>query len=86
MNCETLNIAKLYSLDYWFIGLTDNVVEGDWVWVNSKTPLNGHRIYRKWGPGEPNDQTVENCAMLVAPTSNWDDVPCENKYHYICEV
>ena len=75
---------KLYPLDYWFIGLTDNVVEGDWVWVNSKSPL--RVTYRKWRAGEPNDDGVQNCAILVPPTSNWDDVSCESKNHYICEV
>ena len=70
--------------DYWLIGLTDNEVEGDWNWIKSKTPLNGH--YAKWAPGEPNDYNVENCVFLAASNSGWYDVSCDAKNHYICEL
>ena len=76
-------VAALFS-DSWYIGLTDNEVEGEWHWIKSKTHLNGH--YAKWAPGEPNDQHVENCAYLAASGPDWYDVSCDGKYHYICEL
>ena len=79
----SLSLSNILFSDSWYIGASDNAVEGEWVWKNSNTPLNGH--YAKWAPGEPNDRQVENCVRLNAAHTTWYDLACDTKIHYICE-
>jgi hypothetical protein len=59
-----------------FIGLSDEVTEGSFVWVDG-TPLG----FSNWELGEPNDGnggTPEDCAIIAGarPEKKWDDRPC----------
>jgi hypothetical protein len=66
-------------LESW-IGLTDELTEGAFVWVNDE-PLN----YTNWAPGEPNDDQDfggEDYAILSPPVNpeenkpgSWNDLP-----------
>jgi len=57
--------------DLW-LGLNDQAVEGDWVWVSGETST-----YRHWAPGEPNDWNGEDCGHIsVSRSGEWNDVPC----------
>ncbi|XP_058849518.1 C-type lectin domain family 4 member E-like isoform X2 [Acipenser ruthenus] len=74
---------------YW-IGLTDAVTEGTWLWVDG-TPLNDKTQY--WVSGEPNDNNgKEDCAILpfyadpLHPLNSWNDIECQNNYSRICET
>lgn len=59
-----------------FIGLTDEVSEGSFVWVDG-TPLG----FTNWELGEPNDadgRHPEDCAIIAGTRAEkgWDDRPC----------
>jgi hypothetical protein len=57
------------SLDYAWLGLTDEAVEGQWVWVTDE-PL----TYVNWFPGEPNGSTSENYAEMGSGYgAKWND-------------
>ncbi|OBS80079.1 hypothetical protein A6R68_21718, partial [Neotoma lepida] len=60
-----------------YIGLTDQVVEGQWQWVDD-TPFTEDLSF--WDAGEPNNIVyVEDCATIRDsgnPRKNWNDIPC----------
>nr|XP_022287104.1 perlucin-like protein isoform X1 [Crassostrea virginica] len=68
---------------YW-IGLSDIVFEGDWVWTSSQSSA----IYSDWTPNQPdNYQAHQDCAMFFAPDGfHWNDHYCTVKAAYICEM
>ena len=53
--------------DYW-IGLTDQWSEGDWMWYNGEEVT-----YTNWSDGEPNGGESENYAMLWPENYQWND-------------
>uniref|UniRef100_H0WHL2 C-type lectin domain family 4 member E n=1 Tax=Otolemur garnettii TaxID=30611 RepID=H0WHL2_OTOGA len=69
------------------IGLTDQLVERQWRWVDG-TPLIESLSF--WDVGEPNNlATVEDCATIrdsSNPRKNWNDVPCFLNMFRICEM
>ena len=51
----------------------------------------GKRLsYTRWNTGEPNDVgKKENCGHMYTNNlvkSKWNDIPCNFKYGYICEI
>ncbi|XP_023930080.1 perlucin-like [Lingula anatina] len=72
------------SVKHWWIGASDRISEGTWVWVANNSRL----TYTNWNKGEPNNQGgSENCAELNkergSPT--WNDVPCSGTRQFVCE-
>ncbi|MGH0138496.1 UNVERIFIED_CONTAM: hypothetical protein FKN15_076927 [Acipenser sinensis] len=85
------------ELSHW-IGLTDVVKEGDWLWVDNTT-LNSSTVY--WatrqhdGGKEPDnyakdDKSGEDCVHLLPVKNNtlniWYDSSCSSHYKRICEA
>ncbi|XP_059112879.1 C-type lectin domain family 4 member E [Peromyscus eremicus] len=70
-----------------YIGLTDQVVEGQWQWVDD-TPFTENLSF--WDAGEPNNIVhVEDCATIRDsgnPRKNWNDIPCFYSMPWICEI
>jgi cysteine-rich repeat protein len=68
------------SSEYW-IGLTDQAVEGTWTWSNGKAA-----VWTNWEPNEPNNSGDEDC-VSVRPQGGWNDWSCTNKLlPYACEL
>nr|XP_034333504.1 perlucin-like isoform X1 [Crassostrea gigas] len=68
---------------YW-IGLSDIVFEGDWLWTSSQTSPS----YTDWSPTSPNNAGHhQDCAMFYAPENfHWNDHYCTVKAAFICEM
>ncbi|XP_028718463.1 C-type lectin domain family 4 member E isoform X1 [Peromyscus leucopus] len=70
-----------------YIGLTDQVVEGQWQWVDD-TPFTENLSF--WDAGEPNNIVyVEDCVTIRDsgnPRKNWNDIPCFYSMPWICEM
>ncbi|XP_034501395.1 C-type lectin domain family 4 member E isoform X4 [Ailuropoda melanoleuca] len=83
---EFLFFAKPKRREF-YIGLTDQVTEGQWQWVDG-TPFSESLSF--WDVGEPNNiVTVEDCATIrdsSNPRKNWNDVPCFFNMFRVCEM
>uniref|UniRef100_A0A8C5JZ09 C-type lectin domain family 4, member e n=1 Tax=Jaculus jaculus TaxID=51337 RepID=A0A8C5JZ09_JACJA len=70
-----------------YIGLTDQMIEGQWQWVDG-TPFTESLSF--WDAGEPNNIVmVEDCATIRDSSNsrkNWNDVPCFFNMFRICEM
>ncbi|XP_074125793.1 C-type lectin domain family 4 member E [Sminthopsis crassicaudata] len=70
-----------------YIGLTDQVVDGQWEWVDG-TPFNKSLSF--WDIGEPNNIAgVEDCVTIRDSSNayrNWNDMTCFFKMYRICEM
>ncbi|XP_030643561.1 C-type lectin domain family 4 member E-like [Chanos chanos] len=68
-----------------FIGLTEDVTEGKWNWVDGTALTTGY-----WDGGQPDKGRDENCVTIQHQCScdrleTWHDVPCSVEYNFICE-
>ncbi|MED6270367.1 hypothetical protein CHARACLAT_009456 [Characodon lateralis] len=72
---------------YYWIGLSDSEIEGDWRWVdNSKLTTLFWNVHKS----EPDNHQSqgpegEDCAVVDSYTQSWYDVPCEFEYPRICQ-
>jgi hypothetical protein len=65
----------------WWIGFTDDAVEGLFRWSDG-TPV----TYENWEPGQPNDFFGQDCAEIDAGDGLWNDESCLFTFQpYVCE-
>ena len=70
-----------------WIGLTDEVEEGTWVWDKTGEEA----TYFAWADYSPSDNNELNCVTLYAPSDPynylWEDCRCDtdDAFHAICE-
>lgn len=83
---EFLFYAKPRKREF-YIGLTDQLVEGQWKWVDD-TPFMESLSF--WDIGEPNNiATLEDCVTIrdsSNPRGNWNDATCFFSMYRICEI
>jgi len=78
---ENQYLANILTIQSAFIGCSDGVVEGDFIWTDG-TPVN----YTNWYPGQPNNyQNYQDyCEMLS--NGQWNDQYNHVKLEYIVEL
>lgn len=71
-----------YKESFW-IGGSDLMAEGKWMWMTSHTPVH----YSHWAHGEPsNESGGEHCMSLLFYTNyHWNDERCTTVLPFICE-
>jgi hypothetical protein len=75
------------------IGATDAAKEDEWFWDGGRQFWHGNEngqpvsgLYNAWTEGTPNDEnTGEDCAVLLSASATWGDRSCTAKYAYLCE-
>ncbi|XP_039897759.1 C-type lectin domain family 4 member M-like isoform X1 [Simochromis diagramma] len=89
----TDNFQKVSSSGVWWqngywVGLTDAVTEGTWVWVNNVTEVDS--MYWRSGQPDSSGEEKKNCAAFLFFTDNvktWYNVECSSKQlNWICEM
>ncbi|CAG2205620.1 unnamed protein product [Mytilus edulis] len=90
LRLNTTSLPMLSNGDGFWIGGTDEVIEGVWVWAASGKPLTYSNFYKSVPNidknANPND---ENCLEIVQWTGNvgkWNDNNCSEESHFICEM
>jgi hypothetical protein len=64
----------------WWIGYTDQVSEGTFVWEDGSGST-----YDNWEPGQPNDFLGQDCAE-IDPDGTWNDTSCLFTFNaFVCE-
>ena len=72
-------------------GWWDEITEGKWISVPNSEPLNSYS-FAPWHPGEPNGDTIENCASFHltkykdATVPEWNDIDCNRKFCVTCLI
>lgn len=66
---------------WWWIGLNDKEIEGEFVWNDgSKEGLT------EWNDSEPNDSKGESdCVAITADTLKLFDEPCRTNFYFVCK-
>ncbi|XP_022294739.1 perlucin-like [Crassostrea virginica] len=74
-------ISSQISESFW-IGGTDTVKEGKWVWMSSQDPLD----YKDWAHNEPNNGIEGGCMTMANHLRfHWNDDLCNSQINFICE-
>nr|XP_020647236.1 CD209 antigen-like protein C [Pogona vitticeps] len=77
---EEGHVTRIVKSSTSWIGLTDQVHEGNWKWVDG-TGVDSKTSY--WQTSEPNGGKSENCALMK--NSLWQDSSCKESHRWICE-
>uniref|UniRef100_A0A8C6WJ93 C-type lectin domain-containing protein n=1 Tax=Neogobius melanostomus TaxID=47308 RepID=A0A8C6WJ93_9GOBI len=87
----TFLFNKLKMKDRFWIGLTDSETEGQWKWTDGSALDQSLTFWNQ----EPDNYDVinpegEDCVVIVLEDKSsvfksWGDVPCNDKYRFICE-
>ncbi|KAL1780902.1 Mannose-binding A [Sigmodon hispidus] len=63
-----------------FIGITDEVIEGQFMYVTG-----GRLAYSNWKPNEPNDFGPGEDCVIMTESGIWNDISCLASYTAVCE-
>lgn len=79
-------VADTCSAHRMWVGASDRVTEGTFIWISSLQPI----IANHWNKGEPNNNNgKEDCLELYcssnSPNRKFNDNNCSKKYHFGCE-
>ncbi|KAK7478820.1 hypothetical protein BaRGS_00029919 [Batillaria attramentaria] len=70
-----------------WLGATDIMAEGRWVWTASGHVTEGHNGFSDWYPGQPGSHTGQRCMMAEKTYDyRWGDYECFHTRNFICEI
>lgn len=85
----TKTFLEATSGTYW-IGLSDQVTEGEWIWTDGSLLEN----YNNWGRNNPNNKNDnQDCGHILSQghtfhdfhDGEWNDLRCSRTLGYLCE-
>ena len=84
-NTYFLNQLKGRSIREAWIGLNDEKVEGEFVWVSG-----AQNFFTNWNAltHEPSGGRSENCGEIITEkywNGAWNDLPCGYQRNFVCE-
>jgi hypothetical protein len=85
---ENAFVLSITGYEAW-IGATDVVGEGSWLWVEETEPFfdvdvdAGSSRFTNWSGGEPNDFDDSDCLRILT-TGLWADFPCDTPLGHVC--
>ena len=74
-------LRTTFGTSYLWIGMTDQAVEGTWVWISGE-PV----TYTNWAGGEPNDYYGEDYAVMNWSGIQWNDLSGGQSYYGVIET
>jgi hypothetical protein len=86
------SLAREPAETHWYIGLTDEVVEGTYVWVDGRTaweggPTGAPVTFTNFAGGSPGENLYEDCLILADDRSGqWVEIDCGREMAFICEL
>lgn len=84
MELAALTSAAAGSSDVW-IGLSDRVTEGTYLWVTDEVTAYPPASGAPWGTNEPQTGTTINCVLLTKSGGQLKVQQCPNLRSFICE-
>ena len=81
---ELAAITSAMPNDAW-IGLSDRITEGTYLWVTDETTTYPPASGAPWGTNEPQAGTTVNCVVLAMSVGQLKMQNCGNQRGYICE-
>uniref|UniRef100_H3AWJ9 C-type lectin domain-containing protein n=1 Tax=Latimeria chalumnae TaxID=7897 RepID=H3AWJ9_LATCH len=87
-NKEEQDFVKNRTNGWYWIGLTDQRKEDEWIWVDG-TSYNTSVHF--WAPGEPNNRNGNEGCVQINPSKEkndmlWNDNNCSYEFKRICET
>ena len=81
-------IYSLYASQGWdmWLGLSDQIVEGTWVWSDGGTLGSPGYTYSNWSGSEPNGGTSENAAVISWWDGKWYDINVNDTRYGLTET
>jgi hypothetical protein len=79
-NTWIIDTAYSTAAGKWWIGYTDDAVEGTWAWASGDTAA-----YENWGSGEPAGRASKDCALFGPHGYTWGEHSCSSAFAYVCE-
>lgn len=79
-NAEENAAVEDMANDSVFLGITDEVTEGQFMYVTG-----GRLTYSNWKKGEPNDHNLGEDCVVLQRDGLWNDVSCSSSCLAVCE-
>lgn len=84
MKEKSNSLVLLFEIaeDNFWIGITDQEIEGEWQYYPSEEQL----VFSDWNTGYPKTSQTNNCAAVNERSGyRWFDDDCTKEYNAICE-